>query len=194
MVQARSAQLEKAYILALCLQATSVLAEADEDVDVDEATEEKALLAQVMEAILNPSAEHLPTYVGLSLALSVIAGIVYMAFSKTKDASLKVTLQDMTPATGGQKKRSRRSSNWDADRKKTEELDEAKEKSTMRIRSYAWHDFLDADALYKELDEVGPHLKKATGTLQKTSFIKIKKVLARRTYLTFVKRRDELLD
>ena len=53
---------------------------------------------------------------------------------------------------------------------------------------------MDADALYKELDQEGPYLKTAIGTLEKTSFIRIKKVIARRTYLTFVKRRDELLD
>ena len=88
--QIHSPHLKKAYLIALCLQATRVLAEVPEG----QAVEEKALLARVMDAIKHPGAEHLPIYVGLGFALAVIAGIVFMALGK-KETTLKVTLDDV---------------------------------------------------------------------------------------------------
>lgn len=78
------------YLIALCLQAQHVMAEQTEP---DQKVEEKELLQQVLNALKEPSGEHMKIYACLGLALAVVAGIVYMALSPSKQ--IKVTLDDV---------------------------------------------------------------------------------------------------
>lgn len=53
---AQPLRMQKAYLISLCLSAQRVLAENTGEQD---AVKEKALLDQVLEAVKNPSADHL---------------------------------------------------------------------------------------------------------------------------------------
>lgn len=61
-----------------------------------DAVEEKALLSHVLDALTKPSSEHLSTYLGLGMALAIIAGLVFTALGgKNEQGSIKVTLDDV---------------------------------------------------------------------------------------------------
>ena len=75
-------KLKKAYLISLCLCAQKTLAETT---TVEEAVQEKAFLSQVLDALTKPSSEHMATYIGLGLALAIVAGIVFIAMGSTKE-------------------------------------------------------------------------------------------------------------
>jgi len=58
------------------LSAQRVLAENTSE---EAAVQEKALLDQVLEAVKNPSADHMQIYIGLGLLLAVIAAVIMTA-------------------------------------------------------------------------------------------------------------------
>jgi len=104
--QLNSFQLRKAYLISLCLSAQRVLAE---DTGSEEKAAERALLDQVLDALKQPSGEHMQIYVCLGLALAIIAGIVYMSFGEKQ---IKVTLDDVDD--GAPKKRAKAKRHPDA--------------------------------------------------------------------------------
>ena len=72
--------------MGLCLCAQKVLADIEGgEQATGEVKAEKALLDQVMEALQEPSAEHMQIYMGLGVALAVVAGILFMALKGGKD-------------------------------------------------------------------------------------------------------------
>ena len=42
-------------------------------------------MSQVLDALTKPSSEHMATYIGLGLALAIVAGIVFIAMGSTKE-------------------------------------------------------------------------------------------------------------
>ena len=57
--------------------------------------QEKAFIGQVLDAITKPSAEHMSTYLGLGLALAIVAGIVLIALGGSKkENQVKFSLED----------------------------------------------------------------------------------------------------
>lgn len=82
-------RLQKAYLISLCLSAQRVLAENTSE---EAAVQEKALLDQVLEAVKNPSADHMQIYIGLGLLLAVIAAVIMTALKG--DETQKVSLDD----------------------------------------------------------------------------------------------------
>ena len=85
-------KLKKAYLLSLCLCAQKTLAETT---TAEEAVQEKAFIGQVLDAITKPSAEHMSTYLGLGLALAIVAGIVLIALGGSKkENQIKFSLED----------------------------------------------------------------------------------------------------
>ena len=85
-------KLKKAYLLSLCLRAQKTLAETT---TAEEAVQEKAFIGQVLDAITKPSAEHMSTYLGLGLALAIVAGIVLIALGGSKkENQIKFSLED----------------------------------------------------------------------------------------------------
>ena len=64
--------------MALCLHATRVLAETAEG----EAVAQKTFVDQVLEAVKNPSGEHMNIYIGMGFVLAIIAGVLYTALGK----------------------------------------------------------------------------------------------------------------
>ena len=82
-------RLQKAYLISLCLSAQRVLAENTSE---EAAVQEKALLDQVLEAVKNPSADHMQIYIGLGLLLAIIAAVIMTALKG--DETQKVSLDD----------------------------------------------------------------------------------------------------
>lgn len=80
----------KAYLISLCLCAQKVLAE---NTGEEAAVEEKAFIDQVLEAVKNPSADHMQVYTGMVLILAIIGFIVMTALKK--DEVVKVSLDDI---------------------------------------------------------------------------------------------------
>ena len=94
--------------MGLCLCAQKVLADIDGgEQATGEVKAEKELLDQVMEALQEPSAEHMQIYMGLGVALAVIAGILFMALGggKGKEQTLTLSeLEDVAPSAPKGKK------------------------------------------------------------------------------------------
>lgn len=59
----------------------------------EDAIKEKALLDQVLEAVKNPSADHMQIYLGLGLLLAIIAAVIMSAMKG--EETQKVTLDDV---------------------------------------------------------------------------------------------------
>ena len=83
-------RLQKAYLISLCLSAQRVLAENTSE---EAAVQEKALLDQVLEAVKNPSADHMQIYIGLGLLLAVIAAVIMTAMKG--EETQKVNLDEL---------------------------------------------------------------------------------------------------
>ena len=64
-----------------------------ENTEEEAAVEQKALLDQVLEAVKNPSGEHVQIYIGLGLLLAVIAAVVMTALKG--EETQKVTFDDV---------------------------------------------------------------------------------------------------
>ena len=54
-------------------------------------------------------------------------------------------------------------------------------------------DTFDKDALYEELDKVGPFIKNVSGVVEPESMILLKQVMAKHTYIAFTDRRNQIL-
>lgn len=87
-------------MISLCLAAQRVVAESTGE---DAAVAEKTLLDQVLQALKEPSGEHMQIYIGLGLVLTILAGIVMMATSSEK--TVKVTLDDVDDPNAAAKPR-----------------------------------------------------------------------------------------
>ena len=75
----------------------------------EEAVQEKAFISRVLESLTKPSSEHMATYIGLGLALTIVAGIVFIAMGnsasqKQGEQNLKVTLDDVAKSDSSSKK------------------------------------------------------------------------------------------
>ena len=163
----RPVHLQKAYLIALCLTAQRVLAETTEE---GKAPEEKALLDQVLENLTQPAG-----IASVCVAFAVILGIVFMGMSGGKDSGSKVTLDDLPTRPPKKKQESTKT-------KEEEEEDE-------------WSDEdVDKDEMYKEMDEVGPFVKTIQGTLEPDSLVKLRKIINKWTYKSFMTRKAELME
>ena len=95
-----------------------------------------------------------------------------------KDSSVKVTLDDVDdPKT--------------RKRAKIKRPDGAPAKSSGSAAAITTQ--IDKDAIYKELDEIGPFNKTMTGALEPESFVKLRSVIGKHAYLTFVPRKDQMM-
>ena len=98
-----------------------------------------------------------------------------MGMGGGKDSGSKVTLDDLPTRPPKKKQESKKS-------KEEEEEDE-------------WSDEpVDKDEMYKEMDEVGPFVKTIQGTLEPDSLVKLRKIINKWTYKSFMSRKQELME
>jgi hypothetical protein len=129
--------------------------------------EEKALLNHVLDALTKPSTEHLSTYLGLGLALAIIAGLVFTALgSKNGQNQIKVTLDDVKtePKAAAAKKDNTSKKESQKQVKKDEEKKAAVAKGEQDAEDWSDDDDeFDRDALFKDLDQRGPFVRTVQG-------------------------------
>ena len=190
-----SAKLRKAYLISLCLCAEKTLAVTT---TAEEAVQEKAFIAQVLESLTKPSSEHMATYIGLGLALAIVAGIVFIAMGNSagdKQGQIKVTLDDVktdskkpTAKVDSAAPKKKEDANAKESEKKTTTEDGEEEGSWSDEDS----DEIDTDNLYKDLDQKGPFLRTVTGTLEPESLLKLRRIIIRYAAKAFMERKEEL--
>ena len=161
-----------------------------------DAVEEKALLNHVLDALTKPSTEHLSTYLGLGLALAIIAGLVFTALgSKNGQNQIKVTLDDVKtePKAAAAKKDNTSKKESQKQVKKDEEKKAAVAKGEQDAEDWSDDDDeFDRDALFKDLDQRGPFVRTVQGTLEPHSMLKLRKIIIKHSALAFQERKDEL--
>ncbi len=116
-----------------------------------------------------PSAEHLPIYAGILIALTVISGIVFLTLGK-KDEGLKVTLDEVADPA---KKRS----------SKSPSKKECEKEGRTRVKKR--YGTLIRDALFEELDKNGPFVRTLEGTVEPEDTVKLKQIITKHAYITF---------
>ena len=191
-----TAKLRKAYLISLCLCAEKTLAVTT---TAEEAVQEKAFIAQVLESLTKPSSEHMATYIGLGLALAIVAGIVFIAMGSSagdKQGQIKVTLDDVkTDSKKPAKEDSSPKKKEDAKEKKGEDGEKKTEDGDGEDEEGSWSDEeseeIDTDNLYKDLDQKGPFLRTVTGTLEPESLLKLRRIIIRYAALAFSDRKEE---
>lgn len=157
-----------------------------EETEPDQKVEEKALLEQVLDALKEPSGEHMKIYACLGMALVVIAGIVYMSMTPAKQ--IKVTLDDVELSEEEKPKKKR------AGIKRPDGAPAAKAAAVKKEDDDWEDDPYDKDTLYKMIDESGPFPKSMTGTLEPEGFVKLRRCIHRHTYMCFKDVKEELLE
>ena len=108
--------------------------------------QEKAFIGQVLDAITKPSSEHLSTYLGLGLALAIVAGVVLIALGGSKkESQIKFSLED----------------SLNEDKQKEEAARKQPKKAPKAKEDEDWSDEggLDVDELHKDLDQKGPFMR-----------------------------------
>lgn len=122
--------------MALCLHATRVLAETTTE---GEAIPEKTFVDQVLEAVKNPSGEHMQIYIGMGFVLAIIAGVIYSALGK-EQAVQKISMDDLGGAPTENDSETKSKKKKKKDKKKTTDGD--------------WEEVegLDVDDLQKDMD------------------------------------------
>lgn len=159
--------------------------------------EEKALLNHVLDALTKPSTEHLSTYLGLGLALAIIAGLVFTALgSKNGQNQIKVTLDDVkTDSKAAAKNDNISKKEAQKQAKKDEEKKAAVAKGDQDAEDWSDDDEdFDKDSLFKDLDQKGPFVRTVQGTLEPHSMLKLRKIIIRHAALAFQDRKDELFE
>lgn len=162
-----------------------------------DAVEEKALLNHVLDALTKPSTEHLSTYLGLGLALAIIAGLVFTALgSKNGQNQIKVTLDDVkTDSKAAAKNDNISKKEAQKQAKKDEEKKAAVAKGDQDAEDWSDDDEdFDKDSLFKDLDQKGPFVRTVQGTLEPHSMLKLRKIIIRHAALAFQDRKDELFE
>lgn len=170
--------------MGLCLCAQKVLAdiEGGEQATGEEVKAEKALLDQVMEALQDPSAEHMQIYMGLGVALAVVAGILYMALSGGKAKEATLTLSELEDAAPSQLKGKKAKTAAAKKAKKVEEDD-------------GWEDDEhDSASMLKEIDQVGGFTKTMEGTLEPADMIKLRRIIGKYAYKSFMPVKEEMMN
>ena len=176
-----SIQLKKAYLISLCLSAKTVLAETSSEGQADE---EKTMVNQVLEALLQPSAEHMQIYLGLGLVLAVISGLVYQSF---REGEMKVTMEDFNDDKPARSKR--------AKVKRPEGAAEPQLHNGPPPGMAMFNDNgIDYDALHKQLDEQAPWPKTISGSLEPEDALKLMKIIADNAYVTYNPIRQKLIN
>jgi len=66
---------------------------AQDSTRLEDKNAEKALLEKLIEALKNPSSEHMQIYICLGLALAVMAGVVFISLAPQKQ--IKLTLDNV---------------------------------------------------------------------------------------------------
>ena len=129
-----------------------------------------------MEAFKNPSGEHLTIYVGVGLALAIVAAIVVMATGGKKKDSLKLTLDEM-PEEKPKRARVKRPDGA---------AQPAKDKKKAKKEEEDWEDEpFDREALLKDLDATGPYEKSLDGTVSPEDMVRLRKVIGKYSYMAF---------
>lgn len=157
---------------------------ATEDGQQQAAAVETDLINQVLDALKNPSGDHMQIYVQLGVALVLVAGLVYAGLQAMKPKEqLMFTMAD---AEGDKPKKRARV-------KKPQGAPQAAVASPAK-KDDDWEDYdFDKDAMFKELDEAGPFAKKLTGTLEPEAFYKFRQIVMKYTFLAFADRKEELM-
>ena len=136
-----------------------------------------------MDAFKDPSAEHMQIYIGIGLAVIIIAGLVYSALG-SNEKTTALTLDDMGPSEneGKKKKKDTGSSSKSASSKKVAEKEDE------------WEDEdFDRDALHQEIDKVG-FTKSLSGTLDPPQVLKLRDIIGRHAYTMFMPIKKDLLE
>ena len=123
------------------------------------------------------------TYVGLGLALAIIAGIVFMAMGSTKEKpQIMVTMDDVK--TEGK-----------PDLKEISKKDAKKQENKPKEdEDWSSDDAVDEDGIYKALDQGGPFVRTITGTLEPESMLMLRQIIVRYAARAFQSRKDDLFE
>ena len=178
-------KLQKAYLISLCLCAKRALADTTEE---GTAEQEKAFVDQVLESLTQPSAEHMNTYIGLGLALAIIAGIVFMAIGggQTDKNQIKVTMDDVKTESKPDPNQAKKLA------KKQKKKAEAEVKPKEDEDWSDDDDPADNDAIYKAIDQGGPFVRTDSGTLEPESMLALRKIIIKHAAYAFMTRKEEL--
>ena len=172
--------------MGLCLCAQKVLADVagGENATGEEVKAEKELLDQVMEALQEPSAEHMQIYAGLGVALAVVAGILYMALGGSSSKAQTITLSELEDAAPSQPKGKKAKLSGGAQAKKTKKEKEDDD----------WEDDEhDSASMFKEIDSLGGFTKTMEGTLEPADMIKLRRVIGKYAYRSFMPVKEEMM-
>ena len=150
---------------------------------------EKELKDQVLEAVLeavqNPGAEHMQVYTGMVLVLAIIGFIVMTACKK--EETVKVSLDDIASDKPARKR---------AGVKKHKDAAEVAKPTATAAKSGSvdWEDCkIDLEGLQQELDTEGPYPKKITGSLEAAAMCKLKRVIGKYAYLSFLQCKEKMM-
>lgn len=128
------------------------------------------MLEYVLVALLDPSAEFMPVYLGLGLFIAAVA-LIYTRVFKAKQELTKV----------------------DANLLDSQSRDSSKKDRSPQMLDGVDMSGLNRDALFKELDQNGPYPCTLQGTVEVDAFCKLRHVIVKHGYLAYLPTKQSLL-